>query len=178
MKRRFDIARMVRDVTIAAMPLRVATLILAAVVTLPVPNEGWHFTFDTPALKSPQTSKAPQGFAFRANAERFNMSVFVEKPSGAGTTNRDCYEFYWHDAQRNPMIVKSTIAVSEQPKFVRVQYDLETKFEGQTIRQRNVNYYIAYRGKWIDVHISVIAPEPADQKIFDAFDAGLAYTAD
>jgi hypothetical protein len=160
------------------MSMRLATFVLAAVFTLPVPNEGWHFSFDTPKLSSPQTSKTADGFAFRGNAERFNMSVFVEKPSGPGITNREVYDFYWKQAQRNPMIVKSSIAVSDQPKFVRVQYDLETKFEGQTIRQRNVNYYFANRGKWIDVHISVIVPEPADQKIFDAFDAGLAYAAD
>jgi hypothetical protein len=157
------------------MSLSIATFVLAAAFTLPVPNEGWHLSFDTPKLSSPQTSKTADGFAFRANADRFNMSVFVEKPSGPGTTHRDVYDFYWHQAQRNTMIVKSSIAVSERPAFVRVQYDLETKFEGQTIRQRNVNYYVAYRGRWIDIHISMVMPEPADQKIFDAFDAGLAY---
>ncbi|MCU1230208.1 MAG: hypothetical protein JWO97_3092, partial [Acidobacteria bacterium] len=146
----------------------------AATFTLPVPNEGWHFSFDMPPLAAPQTSKKPDGFAFRGNAERFNISVFVEAPSGTGTTHRDCYNYYWPLAQRNPMIVKSTIAVTEKPTFVRVQYELETEFQGQKIRQRSVNYYIAWRGKWIDVHISIIAPEADDQKIFDAFDAGLA----
>ena len=102
------------------------------------------------------------------------MSALIEKPNG-GPSNKECYEFYWRDESRNPMIAKETISVSERPAFVRVQYDLEIPFEGKKIRQRNVNYFFAYRGRWIDVHISVIEPTPQDQAIFDRFDSSLSY---
>jgi hypothetical protein len=39
----------------------------------------------------------------------------------------------------------------------------------------NINYYFAFRGKWIDVHVSVIQPTPADAAILDAFEASLDY---
>jgi hypothetical protein len=149
----------------------------AEVVTLPIPNEGWHITFDAPHFESSEDSKAPVGYAFRANAGRFNLSAFIEKPNG-GPSNKECYQFYWRDASRNPMIVKSSVAVAETPKFVRVQYDIETTFQGQKIHQRNVNYYFAYHGRWVDVHISIIEPAASDQAIFDRFDSGLSYGED
>jgi hypothetical protein len=101
--------------------------------------------------------------------------LFVEKPDAAGSTHKDCYDFYWPQASKNPMIAKDTIVMSETPKYVRVQYDIVTTFQGKEIRDRNVNYYFAFQGRWVDVHISVIAPEQQDEKIFAAFDKTLAY---
>jgi hypothetical protein len=73
------------------------------------------------------------------------------------------------------MIAKDTIEVSETPKYVRVQYDILTEFQGKPIRQRNVNYYFAFSGKWIDVHISIIAPSEEDSEVVEAFDRTLSY---
>jgi hypothetical protein len=100
----------------------------------------------------------------------------VEKPAGTGQTHRDCYEFYWSQASRNPMIARDSVVNSETPKYVRVQYDIVTEFQGQPIRQRHVNYFFfAFRGKWVDVHISVIVPTKEDEEIFAAFDRSLRY---
>ena len=73
------------------------------------------------------------------------------------------------------MIAKDTAVTSNAAKYVRVQYDIVAELQGQPIRQRNVNYYIAYRGEWIDVHISIIEPTQDDAKIFAAFDTSLSY---
>jgi hypothetical protein len=56
-----------------------------------------------------------------------------------------------------------------------VQYDIVSEFRGRPVRQRHVHYYVAFRGKWIDVHISIIEPSEEDAGIFAAFDRSLSY---
>jgi hypothetical protein len=99
----------------------------------------------------------------------------VENPGGPGKTHKDCYEFYWSQSSRNPRIAKDTVQSAETPKYVRVQYDIIVEFQGQPTRQRHVHYYFAFQQKWVDVHISVIAPTKADEEIFAAFDRSLHY---
>jgi hypothetical protein len=148
---------------------------LAGEVKVTIPHEGWSITFDSPPLSKERESKKSGGYAFQANSGRFNISLFVEEPHGVGGSHEDCYEFYWPRATRNPMIAKDSVVTSKRPKYVRVRYDVVTEFQGRPIRQRNANYYFAFRGKWVDVHISVIAPKQEDEQLFATFDKTLDY---
>ncbi len=40
---------------------------------------------------------------------------------------------------------------------------------------RNVNYYFAFRDRWVDVHISKLPFAQEDEKLFAAFDKTLSY---
>lgn len=151
------------------------TIVLAENVEVSIPGEMWRISFDSPPLSQKQEARRGGDYAFRASSDRFNISLFVEQPQGKGDTHKDCYRFYWPQFNRNPMIAKDTVVTSDAAKYVRVQYDIVAELQGQPIRQRNVNYYIAYRGKWVDVHISIIEPTQDDAKIFAAFDTSLSY---
>jgi hypothetical protein len=140
-----------------------------------VQGEAWSITFDSPSLSEKQESSPGGNYVFQANADRFNISIFVEKPQAIGNSNKDCYKFYWPRTSRNPMIANDTVVMTETSKYVRVQYDIVTKFQGKPIRARNVNYYFAFRGKWIDVHISIMDPKKEDDAVFVAFDKSLTY---
>src|SRR5262245_47695883 len=139
-----------------------AAVAFAAEQAVKIPKQGWSISFDSPPLSDKQDSKRGGDYAFKATSDRFNISLFVEKPHGAGSTNKACYEVYWPQASRNPTIAKDTVQMSETSKYVRVQYYIVTEFQEQQIGQLNVNYYFAYSGKWIDVHISIIAPTDQD----------------
>jgi hypothetical protein len=140
-----------------------------------VPGEGWALVFDTPTLMNKREGGQGGAYQFTATSGRFNISAFVEPPSSSGSKNQDCFNYYWPLASRNPQIQKSTIQISETPRFHRVQYDVVGTFKGEPFTQRNVNYFFAFRGKWIDVHISVINPRPEDEPIIPIFDRTLAY---
>lgn len=161
---------------LAAAVLLVASGALADPVSIPIPKEGWAISFDAPPLLKKKDSHRDDGaYAFLANSGRFNVSFYVEPPSGNGRTNREVYDFYWPQASRNPMIAQPTVKVSDTSKYVKVTYDIVTKFQGQTVHQHNANYYFAFHDRWVDVHISVIEPEASDAAIFDTFDRTLDY---
>lgn len=166
-----------RAAVVLAVLLTFTGLAVAVPVKVAIPKEGWSIAFDSPLLSHQQESRGDGEYAFKANSGRFNLSLFVENPAGTGTTHRDCYAFYWSHAKGNPMIAKDSVVTSETPKYVRVQYDIVTQFQGQPIRQRHVHYYFVYRGKWVDVHISIIVPTKEDEETFAAFDRSLRYGA-
>jgi len=150
-------------------------IVFAENVKVNIPGEVWRISFDSPPLSQKQEARRGGDYAFEATSDRFNISLFVEQPQGKGDTHKDCYNFYWPMASRNPRIAKNTIVITSGDKYYRGQYDIIAEFKGQPIQQRNVNYYIAFGGKWIDVHISIIEPTKEDEKIFVTFDKALSY---
>jgi hypothetical protein len=104
------------------------------------------------------------------------LSLFVEDPScSGGKTHKDFYKCFWPKSSRNPMIVQATVAATEMPNYYKVAYVIEAPFDGRTIKQMNVNFLISYRGKWTDLHISVVEPTAADLAILDVFEKSLSY---
>jgi hypothetical protein len=155
--------------------LCISTVSFAAEEKVIIPNEGWFITFDSPPLSKKQESRIEKGYAFRGSSGRFNISLYVEKPQSYGAMNKDCFEFYWPKASKDPSIPKNTIKISETSKYVRGQYDVVMEYKGKTIRHRNVNYYFVFNDKWVDVHISIIEPNEKDAEIFAMFDRSLGY---
>jgi len=146
------------------------------IVTIDIPEAGWGISFDAPHLSEPEDSRRGSDYAFRALSDHFNISIFLEEPAATGNMHTDSYNFYWSRASQNPNIEIPSIATTETPAYVRVQYTSTLNFQGQTYRQKHVNYYFAYSGKWVDVHISIINPTSSDESIFKTFDQSLSYT--
>jgi len=147
---------------------------MAGNVEVKIPKEGWSISFDSPPLSKKHDSKKSGEYAFSATSGEFNLSLFVEKPHNAGMAHKDVYQYYWSRGGENPMIAKDTVKESETEHYVRVQYDMVTTLAGMSVRLTNVNYFFAFQGKWVDVHISVGDPTTADQ-IIAAFDKSLRY---
>lgn len=148
---------------------------LTSMTDIPIPGEGWSIEVESPALSEKKESREDGNYVFNAGSERFNLSLFVEQPQGAGKTHEDCYGFYWPQASRNPRIVKVSVVASHSDKYYRVQYDTITEFAGRQVKQKNVNYYFAFQGKWVDVHISITDPTVKDEPVIAAFDKSLSY---
>jgi hypothetical protein len=156
-------------------PLTLFLLILpisafADAVSIPISNQGWNISLDAPTFARRQGQEQGPTYIYRANSGRFNLSIFVE-PQAKDGGSKECYEFYWPRASRNPLINKPTIKVSNTDKFYRVEYDIAA----EPVGQRNVNYYFMFDGKWVDVHISLTNPTKDDDALIGKFDKGLNY---
>lgn len=153
----------------------VASVAQGDVVTLNIPDTDWHIRFDAPKLVEKYEVKRPNKYVFSAKAGSFNISTLVEAPRGEGNRHEDCYKFYWPRTERSPMIAKSTVSATNNSKYYRVEYDTIVQFRHDRMRQHNIDYYFAVNGKWANVHISIMAPTPADDAVIKAFDQSLSY---
>ena len=151
--------------------LRTASHRKAALATreIPISGQGWKIRIPDPGLGQLQQQSGPGQFACRSTTGTgFNLSLFVEKPAGAGTKHGDVFEHYWTLSKKNPLIEEDSVKVERNEKFVKVSYRLGP--------MPNVNYYFAYKGRWIDLHISKLPFAKEDEKLFASFDQLLAYS--
>ena len=149
----------------------------AAQTKLVIPGQGWQLAFDAPALKKMGEQDVPGQYAYEANAGKFNLSLYVEDPScSGGRTHKAFYQCLWPKASRNPMIVKPSVVATEQANYYKVAYDIHAPFQGRMITLKNVNFLISYRGKWTDLHISVVEPTADDLAMLEAFEKSLSYS--
>ena len=141
--------------------------------TILIPGQGWKITFSVPAWKHRWESKAGGDYQFQGNCDRFNLSLFVEAPRRADGVHKDCFEFYWPQSARNPLINKDSVRVSHTDAFYRVAY--LTAIDGAGGKQGHVNYYFVFAGRWVDLHISIVSPNQEDAALIKRFDESLAY---
>jgi len=146
---------------------------LAQLRSIPIPGQGWKITFSAPPWKHRWESKSGGDYQFKGNCDRFNLSLFVEAPRRADGVHKDCFEFYWPQSAKNPLIDKESVKVSHTDAFYRVAY--LTKSEGAGGKQGNVNYYFVFAGRWVDLHISIVSPNQEDAEFIKRFDESLAY---
>jgi hypothetical protein len=150
----------------------------AAPMTVSVPGQGWQLSFDAPVFVDQKAVDHPDQYMYWGSSGRFNLSIYVETPGcKGGVKNEDFLDCFWPKASRNPLIVKESIDTRCNETYCRIAYDIKAALRGQPLRQVNRNFIFAYRGKWTDVHVSVLDPTETDLKLLDAFETSLNYGA-
>jgi hypothetical protein len=139
-------------------------------MAIEIPGQGWSIvTFNAGQVETGRQSSDRQ-FVYEATSKQgFNISIWVEAPEGPGMRHEDVFNYYWPKASRNPLIDPRTVKVEKSSdKFVKVSY--------LTMSIQNANYYFAYKGKWVDVHVSQTPLRSGDEKaILAEFDQALSY---
>ena len=155
----------------------VCQMLYAEVDVISLSGQNWHVMIDAPKLdqKREHVGGAVVGNIFMASGGRFNVSLSADSLNRVHGGNKDCFDFYWSQASRDPMIVQNSIKVSSNDKFYRVEYIIEGEFGGKLHRHKGVNYYFVVDGKWVDLHISIFEYTDHDEPVIVAFDKTLAY---
>jgi hypothetical protein len=165
----------VKALGVLALGSMIATIALARTNEVKIPKQGWTISFDSPPLTHTHNEREGGDFSFMADSGPLIISFYVEKPRGAGDSHKACFEFYWSRSDQDPYLQKNTVSISETDTFVRVQYDSVSTVQGYTIRAKNVRYFFAFHGKWVDVHISTPATERDGESLIATFDKSLTY---
>ena len=152
----------------------------AEIFVITVPGQGWRITFDGPTMSRYAGQTKGDDFVFQATGagHGYNLSVFVEKPRDNGDTNEDVYDFYWPQAKQNPLVDQKSVKVEKTDHYIRVTYNQVIPgglAGGKDLIHANANYYFAFEGRWIDVHVSAEPAEKAPDRPFDAFEKSLTY---
>lgn len=152
------------------------TAAFAKQTSLAIPGQNWHISFDLPGIKKLEESNHPEQYKYFGGTDRVVVSLYVESPGCAGgTTHEAFYECFWPKASRNPLIVKESVQQICTKKYCKVVYDVEAPLEGRLVKQRNINFLIAYGGKWTDMHVSVIEPTKDDLQSLGKLENSLTY---
>jgi hypothetical protein len=140
--------------------------------TITIPGQGWYVSFESPPLRQFQGETRGKDFAFQATEKKaFNLSMFVEEPKEDDGTHEDCYDHYWPLAKRNPLIDQDSVKVEKGDKFVKVTYQVNAG----NVNSLNANYYFAFHGRWIDLHVSFFPSAADDKDKLAAFEKSLVY---
>ena len=144
--------------------------------TITIPDQGWTLSFDSPSLEHFSGDAKGKDFVFNAADEGgFSLSIYVEEPKNAKTGHEACFDYYWPLAKRNPLIDAKSATIEKSDHFVKVSYNVTVSDGGEKTTVRNVNYYFAFQGRWVDVHVSRYLSGDDDAKLFDTFERSLTY---
>jgi hypothetical protein len=138
-------------------------------VLIEIPGQGWSVAILNAGQTEVSRHLVERQFIYEATSRQgFNVSIFVEAPDGPGTRNEDVFNYYWPKASRSPLIDPRTVKVDKSSdKFVKVSY--------LAVKIPNVNYYFAYMGRWVDVHVSQMPIRKGDENVLVEFEESLSY---
>ena len=153
---------------------------LGTEIRFPIPGQDWEITIEGPVLNKFNIAEQENGqIKGMANAGRFNVTLFVEPPPAGSVvgTHTACRDFYWTQAKRNPHIVEESILFSLKPNCQVVEYRTQGTFQGTPYVQDHVNCYFVHQGKWVDLHASILTPQPEDTAQLKELSKHLRYQA-
>ena len=136
---------------------------------IPIPNQNWKLTIANLGFSDWNKEQDNNQFRLRglAGPSGFNIVLLVEPPANNLPGNDPVYNFYWSNMGHDSAIDAQSVKLEKRDKFTKVSYTAQG--------QPNVNYFFAYQGQWVDIHLSKGASDPGDQNILAQFDNDLAY---
>jgi hypothetical protein len=136
---------------------------------IPIPNQNWKLTIANLGFSDWNKEQDNNQFRLRGlpGPSGFNIVLLVEPPANNLPGNDPAYNFYWSSMGHDSAIDAQSVKVDKRDKFTKVSYTAQG--------QPNVNYFFAYQGQWVDIHLSKGSSDPGDQKVFTEFDNDLAY---
>ena len=139
-------------------------------VIIPIPNQGWKVSFINLGFSN-WDKKMDNNNQFVVHGlpgpNGFNLVLFVNAPANGLPGNDPVYKYFWSNMARDSLIDAQSVKLERKDKFIKVFYSAQG--------QPNVNYFFAYQGSWVDLHLAKPSFEPGDDKLFAEFDNNLSY---
>jgi hypothetical protein len=136
---------------------------------IPIPNQTWKLTIANLGFSDWNKEQDNNQFRLRGlpGPSGFNIVLLVEPPANNLPGNDPVYNFYWLNMGHDSAIDAQSVKLEKRDKFTKVSYTAQG--------QPNVNYFFAYQGQWVDIHLSKGASDPGDQNMLAQFDNDLTY---
>lgn len=134
-----------------------------------IPNQNWRLTVVNLDFGSFERHLDDNQYILQGSTgpSGCKLSLFVEKPANDGTNNDAVLDYYWSKAAHDPLIDARSVDIERTDKFDRVFYVAQGV--------PNVNFYFAFKGRWVDMHIAKWPFVKGDEKLFADFEAYFSY---
>lgn len=138
-------------------------------LALVIPNQNWKLTILDLGFSKWAAENNTNQFVLRGlpGPNGFNLALFVDRPANDIPGNDPAYNFYWLNMGNTSLIDAESVKVQRRDNFIKVSYTAQNQLQA--------NYFFAYQGRWVDLHLWKSPSEPGDEKWFAAFDNALAY---
>jgi len=139
-------------------------------VIIPIPNQSWKVTFINLGFSNwdKQMDNNNQFVVHGLPGPNgFNLVLLVDAPANGLPGNDPVYKYFWSNMAHDSLIDAQSVKFERKDKFIKVSYSAQG--------QPNVNYFFAYQGSWVDLHLAKPSFEPGDDKLFAGFDNSLSY---
>lgn len=139
------------------------------VESLSLEGTTWSLQIDLPRFKIDEQATRPDGSGtmIRGTSRKTDVtvSVFLERAADLHSTE-ECKAHYWGKALKSPL-PKSDIEHKSTESMALVHWVLR-EYQGIPLMQKNINAYMYRDGVCIDIHLSKVQYEPADDALFSA----------
>ncbi len=144
-----------------------------------LPSQNWSLSINLDGFKIESKKFAEDGSAFRLMATNkkkgLTLSLFIE-PAEATGDKLVCRDYYWAKSEKSPL-AKENVKKFETDTLAIVEHDTK-EYNGQQINFHSLNAYLVNAGYWVDVHISKIGYQEADQSVFEKIWKSVAIVAE
>jgi hypothetical protein len=145
--------------TIAALAFLACAASQAEPTVLKMESLGWEARFDAPATVGRVQENSVRAYRYVGNAGRFNLSLFVEDPScRGGVALEDQVRCFIDGIVFVPEVVKESIRVNRIARGTQLSYLVYAPVDGKQVKMLHTHLLFAGKGKWGDLHASVIQP--------------------
>jgi len=147
--------------------------------TLSLPDNA-TLTFDAPPMNKVVETTEGATYKYLATSagsadDRFNLSVYVEPINcDFGKSTKKVTECFLKRTEKIPGIHLESRSNSCGRGRCEVMYATTANVGNRQVRQLHVHAIFTYRGKWVDLHISVLNPTQGDSNLLVHFADSLA----
>lgn len=162
---------------VALLGLLLPPLAFAGPTVLSARDMGWEVRFEAPATEKLEEQSTPAAYHYLGNAGKFNLSLFIESPQcSGGASSENQIRCFLGRVEHLPGLVKQSIRMNQLPKAVQISY-LQYGQVGETaVKVLHSHILFADKGKWGDLHGSIVRPDTSEIATLLALGDGFSFT--
>ncbi|QGZ38185.1 hypothetical protein IP92_01519 [Pseudoduganella flava] len=150
---------------------------LADPTVLAARDLGWEVRFDAPPTAKVEERSTPNAYRYAGTAGKFNLSLFIEPPQcEGGATNNEQLQCFAGRLEKVPGLVRQSIRVNRLPNAVQLSYLTYGQTGETAVKIMHTHVLFADKGKWGDLHGSIVKPDTAEIAMLLALGDNFSFT--
>lgn len=141
------------------------------------PELGWEVRVNAPATTKVEETSSATAYHYLGNAGKFSLSLDITDPHcRGGASRKDQFDCVFGQLDKIPGLVTQSIKFKKAPEAVLISYLAYGKIDGANTKVHHVHLIFADKGKWADLHASVVQPEAADSAMLLGLGEGFSFS--
>lgn len=138
---------------------------------------GWQVKFEAPPTERIEEQSTSNFYRYVGSTGNFNISLYIESPQCAGdASSGNQLRCFFSRIEQVPGVVKQSIRTSKLPNAVQVSYLTYARTGDAAVKVLHSHILFADKGKWGDLHGSVVKPDASEIAMLLALGDAFSFT--